>query len=129
MDEIASLKKKAEVAEAQRAAFFDTLTQTVIQRDALREQVERFRQTNRRLNRRVQLLEGWWARKVERSKNWMLMWQRLYFRDIKQGATDIKAIEEAAYQRGFEDGHDLKFIIPARRAKARAAAQAQKGGE
>ncbi len=87
--------------------------------EALTAKVEMFRETNRRMNRRVQLLEGWWQRRLEREKNQRgtLMW--MWCRDRANQPLNVKALEEAAYQRGYEDGRDDRFNIPPRRAKPR----------
>lgn len=87
--------------------------------EALTAKVEMFRETNRRMNRRVQLLEGWWQRRLEREKNQRgtIMW--LWHRDRANQPLNVKALEEAAYQRGYEDGRDNRFNIPPRRAKPR----------
>ena len=86
---------------------------------ALTAKVEMFRETNRRMNRRVQLLEGWWQRRLEREKNQRgtIMW--MWCRDRANQPLNVKALEEAAYQRGYEDGRDDRFNIPPRRAKPR----------
>jgi len=87
--------------------------------EALTANVEMFRETNRRMNRRVQLLEGWWQRRLEREKNQRgtIMW--MWCRDRANQTLNVKALEEAAYQRGYEDGRDDRFNIPPRRAKPR----------
>ena len=87
--------------------------------EALTAKVEMFRETNRRMNRRVQLLEGWWQRRLEREKNQRgtIMW--MWCRDRANQPLNVKALEEAAYQRGYEDGRDNRFNIPPRRAKPR----------
>jgi hypothetical protein len=87
--------------------------------EALTAKVEMFRETNRRMNRRVQLLEGWWQRRLEREKNQRgaIMW--MWWRDRANQPLNVKALEEAAYQRGYEDGRDDRFNIPPRRAKPR----------
>ena len=87
--------------------------------EALTAKVEMFRETNRRMNRRVQLLEGWWQRRLEREKNQRgtIMW--MWCRDRANQPLNVKALEEAAYQRGYEDGRDDRFNIPPRRAKPR----------
>ena len=82
----------------------------------LEAKVEMFRETNRRMNRRVQLLEGWWQRKVDRENQQRSMY--LWFFCRKKDP-DIAAVEEAAYQRGYADGRDNRFNIPPRRAKPR----------
>jgi len=84
--------------------------------EALTAKVEMFRETNRRMNRRVQLLEGWWQRKVDRENQQRSMY--LWFFCRKKDP-DIAAVEEAAYQRGYADGRDNRFNIPPRRAKPR----------
>jgi hypothetical protein len=84
--------------------------------EALKREVEMFRETNRRMNRRVQLLEGWWQRKVDRENQQRSMY--LWFFCRKKDP-DIAAVEEAAYQRGYADGRDNRFNIPPRRAKPR----------
>jgi chromosome segregation ATPase len=82
----------------------------------LKEKVEQFRDTNRRMNRRVQLLEGWWQRRVEHAK----YWSSVYLRNMKvKGGVDPKALEEVAYQRGYEDGFEQKFVLPKRSVKPR----------
>lgn len=82
----------------------------------LKEKLEQFRDTNRRMNRRVQLLEGWWQRRVERAK----YWSSVYLRNMKvKGGVDPKALEEVAYQRGYEDGFEQKFVLPKRSVKPR----------
>ena len=87
--------------------------------EKLRREVEQFRNTNRRLNRRVQLLEGWWQRRVERAK----LWSGVYLRNMRiKGGQDAKAIEEAAYQRGYEDGFEERFRMPKKWARPRRAA-------
>ena len=83
---------------------------------ALTAEVEMFRETNRRMNRRVQLLEGWWQQKVDRANQQRSMY--LWFFCRKKDP-DIAAVEEAAYQRGYADGRDNRFNIPPRRAKPR----------
>lgn len=85
----------------------------------LMETIERFRDTNRRLNRRLQLLEGWWQRKVERAEYWRSLTLSMWVRDKKDVAPNMKAIEEMAYQRGYEDGFDQRFLIPKRRVNPR----------
>ncbi len=87
--------------------------------EALTAKVEMFRETNRRMNRRVQLLEGWWQRRLEREENQRrtIMW--LWHRDRANQPLNVKALEEAACQRGYEDGRDNRFNIPPRRAKPR----------
>ena len=87
--------------------------------EALTAKVEMFRETNRRMNRRVQLLEGWWQRRLEREKNQRgtIMW--MWCRDRANQPLNVKALEEAAYQRGYDDGRDNRFNIPPRRAKPR----------
>jgi hypothetical protein len=92
------------------------------ERDALKAENERFRETNRRVQRRLQLLEGWWQRRVERARNERSMYLGFICRD----KPELRAVEEAAYQRGYRDGHDDRFVIPKRRAKARAALQEQR---
>jgi hypothetical protein len=84
--------------------------------EALTAKVEMFRETNRRMNRRVQLLEGWWQQKVDRANQQRSMY--LWFFCRKKDP-DIAAVEEAAYQRGYADGRDNRFNIPPRRAKPR----------
>jgi len=82
----------------------------------LKEKVEQFRDTNSRMNRRVQLLEGWWQRRVERAKHW----SSVYLRNMTvKGGVDPKALEEVAYQRGYEDGFEQKFVLPKRSVKPR----------
>jgi hypothetical protein len=87
--------------------------------ETLTAKVEMFRDTNRRMNRRVQLLEGWWQRRLEREKNQRgtIMW--MWCRDRVNQPLNVKALEEAAYQRGYDDGRDNRFNIPPRRAKPR----------
>ena len=80
----------------------------------LRAQVEQFRDTNRRMNRRLQLLEGWWQRKVDRSKSERTLLFDMWRRDHRSKEPNLKAMEEAAYQRGYADGFDAKFFIPKR---------------
>ena len=95
------------------------MTQAALRIEALKREVEMFRETNRRMNRRVQLLEGWWQRRLEREKNQRgtIMW--MWCRDRANQPLNVKALEEAAYQRGYEDGRDDRFNIPPRRAKPR----------
>jgi hypothetical protein len=80
----------------------------------LRAQVEQFRDTNRRMNRRLQLLEGWWQRKVDRSKSERALLFDRWCRDHRGKEPNLKAMEEVAYQRGYADGFDAKFFIPKR---------------
>jgi len=99
-------------AAAPEALVSDALQARV---NALEAKVEVFRDTNRRLNRRVQLLEGWWQRKVERANYWRNVYMRVWgSKDI-----DTRAVEEAAYQRGYEDGYDERFHLPKRFIKPR----------
>ena len=83
------------------------------ERDDLSARTEAFRNTNRRLNRRVQLLEGWWQRRLERAN----YWRGLYLWGMRRKDFDVKAVEESAYQRGYEDGFEEKFRMPKRWAK------------
>jgi isopentenyldiphosphate isomerase len=87
--------------------------------EKLKAQVEMFRETNRRMNRRVQLLEGWWQRRLEREANHRRLYMSLWFKDRISHPLNVKALEEAAYQRGYEDGHDARFKLPPRRANPR----------
>ena len=87
--------------------------------EELEHKVEQFRDTNRRMNRRVQLLEGWWQRKVERAN----YWRRIYQMIFAGKNPHLKAVEEAAYQRGYEEGFEQKFFVPKRIVKPR------RGGE
>ena len=83
---------------------------------ALKAELADARETNRRVHRRLQLLEGWWQRRVERARNERNMYLMLLCRD----KPELRAIEEAAYQRGYQDGYDNKFVTPKKRVKARA---------
>jgi hypothetical protein len=99
---------------------YDTANNRAADRiEALTVKVEMFRETNRRMNRRVQLLEGWWQRRLEREKNQRVTIMWLWHRDRANQPLNVKALEEAAYQRGYEDGRDDRFNIPPRRAKPR----------
>lgn len=71
---------------------------------AEREALEQARATNRRFQRRIQLLEGWWQRRVERANNAMSNYFALWLMEAKGRAPSLKAIEEAAYQRGYDEG-------------------------
>ena len=84
--------------------------------EALSAQVEAFRDTNRRMNRRVQLLEGWWQRRLDRANQQRSLYLWFFCRTKDPY---IAAVEEAAYQRGYADGRDNRFNIPPRRAKPR----------
>jgi hypothetical protein len=111
-----------ELLKAQLRNFDDGATPTqeaAAAIEALEAKVEMFRETNRRMNRRVQLLEGWWQRRLDREKNQRgaIMW--MWWRDRANQPLNVKALEEAAYQRGYEDGRDDRFNIPPRRAKPR----------
>ena len=76
--------------------------------ERLEAQVEQYRNTNRRMNRRVQLLEGWWQRRLERAN----YWRGMYLWGMRRKDLNVKAIEEAAYQRGYEDGYEERFRMP-----------------
>lgn len=79
--------------------------------EAEREALQQARDTNRRLQRRMQLLEGWWQRRVERADKWRKVWQRIYCTDV----LDVRALTEADYQRGYEDGLHDRIKIPTQR--------------
>ena len=98
----------------------DLCTPTDERVKALEAENARLRETNRRFQRRMQLLEGWWQRRVDRASNERAMYLR--FLCQKTGSRpDLRSIEEAAYQRGYSDGYDNQFVIPKRKVKARAA--------
>lgn len=80
-----------------------------------KSEVERFRETNRRMNRRLQMLEGWWQRKVERAEYFRNVYLGFFVRDASKLGINVKSIEEAAYQRGYHDGYDDRRIVPNRR--------------
>ena len=105
----------AKETEAHAAVLASERDELQTRINALEVKVGVFRDTNRRLNRRVQLLEGWWQRKVERANYWRNVYMRVW------GSKDIsiRAVEEAAYQRGYEDGHDERFHLPKRFVKPR----------
>ena len=96
------------------AATMETAREAAAEISRLRAQVEQFRDTNRRMNRRLQLLEGWWQRKVDRSKSERTLLFDMWRRDHRSKEPNLKAMEEAAYQRGYADGFDAKFFIPKR---------------
>jgi hypothetical protein len=106
--ETAEQRGYANAMEAERKLHEDRIEALTKERGELKAQVEQFRNTNRRLNRRVQLLEGWWQRRLERAK----YWRGLYLWGMRRKDLNVKAIEEAAYQRGYEDGFEEKFRMP-----------------
>jgi hypothetical protein len=74
----------------------------------------------------MQLLEGWWQRRVDRAKFERQVIFRMWCRDRKDALPNMKALEEAAYQRGFEDGRDNKIFIPKRPTPAKDASIGEK---
>jgi hypothetical protein len=115
--------------ETIKTAWLDACTRSganAARAEQAEAEVKRARETNRRVQRRLQLLEGWWQRRVSRAQNERS--QMLFFMCRKTDAQNtLRRIEEAAYQRGYQDGHDDRFIIPKRKAKPRRAALSEGG--
>ncbi len=63
----------------------------------------------------MQLHEGWWRRRVVRANQARGIYFELTVAGTKDRVLNLRAIEEAAYQRGYDDGHDARITIPTKR--------------